>query len=425
MKQNDALFRMWTHIALFFDRHQYRDPLTGLKNQSALNKTIDLFYKEPAVVQFVLKNYEELNDEFGYEYTNELILKVAAELKQFESMFDIYRISGKRFLLVTENFSNFVDYVNTDIKSFIDLLNSDASLNFVAGIGIGAKAEEDSRNAVKNSTGETVAWIDRCSIEEKDYVAAREMTKKIRQALKEDTIIPYFQPIFNVKTKRIEKVECLVRMIDPIDNKIVPPVKFLDVARMSNLYSQIQFAMLKKSVEAMKNSNFDFSINMSNSDLINKTMQEYLIHIVSDFPDVAKRLVIEVLEYESIDNEKEVIDFLNHLKMYGVKVAIDDFGSGYSNFERILRIHSDIIKIDGSLITTIISDKKSKSIIEMMCKFSKSNGIATVAEFVGNEELFKAVVDAGIDYVQGWYIAPAVKSIDDVEELNNEMRKVA
>ena len=89
----------------------------------------------------------------------------------------------------------------------------------------------------------------------------------------------------------------------------------------------------------------------------------------------------------------------------GVRIALDDFGSGFSNFNYILTLAPDCIKIDGSLIKNIHQDTKSKEMVKAICSFSKSLGITTVAEFVHNKEVFEVAKEIGIDYFQGYYFA--------------------
>ena len=87
----------------------------------------------------------------------------------------------------------------------------------------------------------------------------------------------------------------------------------------------------------------------------------------------------------------------------GVQIAIDDFGAGYSNFERLLEFEPDILKIDGSLIKNIITDHYSKNVVETIVNFAKKQNIKTIAEYVENEEIFNFLNELGVDYSQGYF----------------------
>ena len=115
-------------------------------------------------------------------------------------------------------------------------------------------------------------------------------------------------------------------------------------------------------------------------------------------------IVFEILESEGINNFSEIISFIKAVKEMGCKIAIDDFGSGYSNFERISQLEVDYVKIDGSLIKNIDTNQNNEILVQTIVDFSKKIGIKTIAEFVHSESVYKKVKELGIDYAQGYYI---------------------
>nr|WP_297890535.1 EAL domain-containing protein [Sulfurihydrogenibium sp.] len=115
-------------------------------------------------------------------------------------------------------------------------------------------------------------------------------------------------------------------------------------------------------------------------------------------------MTFEILESEGIENYEDVSGFIKEVKSYGSKIAIDDFGSGYSNFAHMLKLDVDYLKIDSSLIKNIHQDKNSQIIVQTIVGFAKKLGIKTIAEFVHNREVFEKVRELGVDYSQGYYI---------------------
>ena len=122
--------------------------------------------------------------------------------------------------------------------------------------------------------------------------------------------------------------------------------------------------------------------------------------------DFKNRVVFEILESEGIKSYTEVSEFFKEIKKLGGRIAIDDFGSGYSNFEYILKLDVDFIKIDGSLIKNIDKDLYSQVIVETIINFAKKLGIRTVAEYVHSEEVYEMAKNLEIDYCQGYYLSP-------------------
>jgi EAL domain-containing protein (putative c-di-GMP-specific phosphodiesterase class I) len=118
---------------------------------------------------------------------------------------------------------------------------------------------------------------------------------------------------------------------------------------------------------------------------------------------IASRVVLEITESEQIKNFELVKEIVAKFKGYGCQIAIDDFGSGYSNFNYLMKLQADFIKIDGSLIKDLDTDFASKSIVKAIVSFAKEMNIKTIAEYVHSEEIYQEVLKLDIDYSQGYY----------------------
>lgn len=201
---------------------------------------------------------------------------------------------------------------------------------------------------------------------------------------------------------QIDKYECLVRMID--EDKIISPFFFLDISKKSNQYTKITKIVIDKAFKKFSNLNYEFSVNISYEDIENPNFLEYIKSKLLQY-NVKNKVVFEILEDESIKNYDILIQFIEDLKSLGCKVAIDDFGSGYSNFEHILKMNIDYLKIDASIVKNIEKDKNSYKITKTIIEFAKNLGVKTIAEYVENEEIFKIVKNLGADYSQGFYFS--------------------
>ena len=135
--------------------------------------------------------------------------------------------------------------------------------------------------------------------------------------------------------------------------------------------------------------------------------------------NIANRVVFEILEDESIKNYQCLISFIDEIKALGCKVAIDDFGSGYSNFEHLLKMNIDYLKIDASLIKNIATDETSYKITKTIIEFAKNLNLKTIAEYGENEKIFNIVRDLGADYSQGYFFSEPL-AIPSVVEFNKK-----
>jgi EAL domain-containing protein (putative c-di-GMP-specific phosphodiesterase class I) len=236
---------------------------------------------------------------------------------------------------------------------------------------------------------------------EDQYKTNIAMSAQIRQALIEHRIVCQYQPIVNCKTGVTDKYETLVR-IQRDDGTLIPPNDFLPIAKKTKLYSSITQEVIYQACHTFSNRTEHFSINLSNSDILDPHTLTTIERILKQ-TNTANRIVFEILESEGIENFDEVALFITRMKELGASIAIDDFGSGYSNFENILKLNVDFLKIDGSLIKTIDQNPRHRIVVESIVDFAHRIGIETIAEFVATEDILSIVTELGITYSQGYH----------------------
>jgi PAS domain S-box-containing protein len=250
-----------------------------------------------------------------------------------------------------------------------------------------------------------------------NMIFANDLTKKLKQtalknsdtinmiqtAMENKKIVSHYQPIINNKTMEIEKYESLVRLIDE-KNNIVSPFFFLDISKESGQYKKITNIIIENSFETLSKTTKEISINLSAIDIEDLEIRNKLINLVTMNVHQAHRIVFELLEDEQVKDFSIVKDFISLVKTFGVQIAIDDFGAGVSNYERLLEYQPDILKIDACLIKNIDKDKYSRDVVESIKLFATRQNIKTVAEFVSTPEILKVIQEIGIDYSQGFLL---------------------
>jgi EAL domain-containing protein (putative c-di-GMP-specific phosphodiesterase class I) len=243
---------------------------------------------------------------------------------------------------------------------------------------------------------------DKFSNKEQEYNKNIQTLKYIKEAVNTNKIIPYFQPIIDLKSGKINKYESLMRIIKE-DGSIMPPADFLSIAKNSKIYHELSRMLIEKTFNTFKHSACEFSINLSFLDITDKKTTDFILQKLEQ-SGLGPWVIFELLESEGIENYKSIMSFIEDVKSYGSKIAIDDFGSGYSNFERLLELQVDLIKIDGSLIKHIDKNDDMKIITKMIANFAKELNIKTVAEYVHSEQIFKVIKELDIDFAQGFYL---------------------
>jgi EAL domain-containing protein (putative c-di-GMP-specific phosphodiesterase class I) len=198
----------------------------------------------------------------------------------------------------------------------------------------------------------------------------------------------------------------------------ISPEYFLPIAKKSKQYLAISKRVITLALEYFETRNVEFSINFSISDITDHDFVQFTYNAISHFP-YPENIVIELLETEGIGNFEQINNFLSNIKKLGCKLAIDDFGSGYSNFEHLLRLAPDYLKIDGSLIRDIADNSDSYDIVEAIVRFASKKGICTVAEFVSSVDILNTVEELEICFAQGYYIGKPDESLQvDVQKIS-------
>lgn len=242
-----------------------------------------------------------------------------------------------------------------------------------------------------------------------------ELLSTLHKSITNSTVEPFFQPIQDNKTSKITKYEALMRLYDKEGN-VVMPNAFIEKARKYRLFNKLMEILILKVIDYIKIYEIDVSINLDYSDILNPVMKKMIIENIKN-SEVGEHLTIEILESKKISNYYLVNDFINELKEYKVKIAIDDFGSGFSNYEHILNINTDYIKLDGSLIKKIDEDIYY-NLLKSIVQFSKEQNIKVVAEFVSDLKIQRYVKSLDIDYSQGYYIGKPQRIEALMEEKN-------
>ncbi len=406
------------------EHRYYHHPLTQLPNRNRLLEDISAMGNIHMAL-FNLDKFQEFNDYFGEELGNIAIVEMAKFL--IESTPDsckLYHINGDEFAFVsnqTERKDEFIEGIRTLQKS----LNSkqftygEEVYILMASVGIASSsvnqlacADIALKKAKKHHSGLSV--YNSSMGMETAYKNNIFCSKKLMHAIQNDTIVPYYQAIVSLKDASLPvRYEGLARMIEA-DGSVTLPSQFLTIAKRLRLYPEVTKIMFYKILQTIKNEKVAVSINLSVEDMNNSEIVKLMVNALSSF-EYNSLITFEILETEALDNYGDVQLFIDSARSYGAKVAIDDFGSGYSNFSHILNMNVDYIKIDASLISNIDTDRNSRLMVETIVKLAEQLGIETVAESVSSEEIYNTVKELGVDWAQGYWFGRAV-SLEKMKE---------
>lgn len=231
---------------------------------------------------------------------------------------------------------------------------------------------------------------------------------KIQEAIQEERLEPWFQPILDLKDNRIHHFESLARMRST-HGEIIYPCSFIDTAEVFALITDIDRIIIKKVILSQLDSgksdkSLVYSINLSILDLEDKKFLQFLRTEISKNSIDPKRLIFEITETAAVRNLDMAINFIRELRAMGCSFSLDDFGAGFTSFRYLKEMEVDYIKIDGSFIRKLTENKHDRLFVKAIVDVANGMGIKTVAEFVENKETIDIIREYGLDYAQGYYI---------------------
>lgn len=229
----------------------------------------------------------------------------------------------------------------------------------------------------------------------------------IQNALLNNRLCMAYQPIVERKSGEVAWYECLLRIADA-KGTLSSAGPFIPIAEKMGFIDLIDSFVLRTVVDELKrNPDVKFGLNLSNSTIQDSDWLTMAVRMIAD-AGVADRLILEITETVEQRDVKKVVRFVATMQDLGCKIALDDFGAGFTSLSQLKHLPVDVIKIDGSYVRDIVYNPESRMFVKTLLDFSKNFGLQTIAEFVENAEIANLLTEMGVDYMQGNYFSPAV-----------------
>jgi len=401
-----------TYRNKLFNRY-FIDSLTNLPNIYQLRRDLEE-NEDFSLILVNIDNFQAINSFYGFVIGDFVIEKIGKYIKKNIGNHKVYRLSGDEFALVIDKnmfFYNLKDHLTDLYQRLKDIVVVYQGIEIYIDITLASSVNIDNTNIFSKVSMALMHakkvgshfWIYENKMNfENSYEKNVEFCKVVREAINNFRIVPYYQAIIDTKSSKVMKYECLARLID-IDGKILSPLDFIPITKQIKSYNIVTKTIIDKSFATFEIMDFEFSINLSIDDIVNKEMFTFIMEKLKN-SNVSHKVTFEILESDAIEDFVKVERFILEVRRYGAKIAIDDFGSGYSNFSYLTKIKADYIKIDGSLVKNLDSDKNSLIIVETIVQFAKKLGVKTIAEYVHSSSVMGKVKELKIDYSQGYYI---------------------
>ena len=407
------------------------DPLTNELNRThliaSLAETIEECARFRTSCAFMLIGIDHLarvNDAFGFDVADAVIAEVAKRIRaRLRSGDMLGRFSGNKFGLILRNCT--VDDTNVAAERFLAAVRDEVvptrsgPVSVTVSIGAvtiprHAKSAEEAVNRAQETldaaksrrAGSFALWKPNVERDAQRRVNIR-VTDEIVTALNERRILIGFEPVVDARSRQPSFYECLVRMEQEDGRALLAP-DIVPVAERLGLIRMVDHRVLELAIAELASApGVQLSLNISPDTTMDPDWWATIESLMHAHPGVGERLIVEITETVAIQDIDDVRGFVTRLKNFGSRIAIDDFGAGYTSFRNLRKLGVDIVKIDGAFVQNIVRSADDRAFVQTLIDLARRLEIKTVAEWVQDEEAAVMLREWGCDFIQGRLIGLA------------------
>ena len=420
-------------IAHVLSRH---DPLTQLPNRRVFSEEINRLLAANnageafAVLLIDLDHFKPVNDLYGHA-TGDVIIRTASErlLAVVGTSGTIARLGGDEFGVIIKTDADNLEAVARECaREVIAQLSTpfatdgfNVEIGASVGVAIYPLHGHDAKTIFRNADmalydvktgnrGRVKFYSAELGAEAEEKALIENAT---RDAVANDEIVPFFQPIYDLKSGEVSALEVLARWTHS-ELGSVPPDKFVPIIEQFSLMPQFTVSMLRQTCAAALAwpDHISFSVNLTAKEVCDFATPIRLLDVLSEFGISGRRFKIEVTEQALMQDLFVAKQVIAAFRQAGVQVMLDDFGAGYAGLGYLRELKFDSIKIDRSFVMTLLRQEESAKIVKVMQTLAGSLNLKTVAEGIEDQQSLEAVRAIGCDYGQGFHFSRAVPALD-------------
>lgn len=410
------------------------DSLTGIYNRSfmekALKRTVAKAKRgnKSALLVIDVDNFKLVNDTFAHAFGDRVLIFLVSLLKNYMREEDLLaRLSGDEFALLLEGSSleeakQIAEKIRGDIDDQEFYLDKQIAINLTVSIGVVLidgklsyqkvlSLADIGLNTAKNTGRNKVVFVESDEGIITSYTEKNQIISLIKNALRENRFILFFQPIIRIADGSVNHYESLIRLKDN-NGELMLPHTFIPVAEQFGLMPQIDRWVFRAALQFLQaNPNIKLFMNISGQSLGDNDLLLDITKGILESGINPERIGFEITETAAVKDLVQAECWINQLKDVGCSFALDDFGSGFSSFSYLRFLPVDYLKIDGSFVRNLEKDQVLRSLVQAISSVANSLGKETIAGFVENESILEILADLGISYGQGYHLGKPVPYI--------------
>ncbi|WP_394494003.1 EAL domain-containing protein [Shewanella sp. ENK2] len=409
----------------------YHDPLTNLGNKNELIRITSSWFesKSPLAICLInIRRMTEINGTLGHVVGDMVITEVGRRLASFDEIDLVCRINGDEFVLAIEH---------TEQKSLTALINhvqqtveanycyQDISLHLQTTIGISFVYYPSDLETLLRQADTALQYAKKHRQHLQIYhqqidvntVDRLQLVNDLKPAIEQDELVLFYQPKLNLKLNKVTHVEALVRWQHPIRG-MIPPDSFIPIAEKMGQMNALTNWVINQALDQyllwqQQGVELSIAINISAENLKDDQFCQHILQMIKDKKVPIEALTLEITEDAVVADPEHAIKQLTELKQHGLKLSIDDYGTGYSSLAQLKQLPVDELKIDKSFVQNLMSSEDDKIIVSSTLQLAHNLGLKVVAEGIEDEGSLKWLTQRGCEMGQGFYLSKPV----DAEKL--------
>ncbi|WP_345855215.1 putative bifunctional diguanylate cyclase/phosphodiesterase [Shewanella algae] len=415
------------------------DQLTNLPNRFLLMEHLaneiekaQRFGCKLGLIVLDIKSFKLINEEFGFEFGDVLLKKIAKRLKkQLKNNEMVSRHNADEFMILIPNIgdptelSNLALSIKENIQPLAQLHSEINNFSINMGLSVFPEDASDAQSLMLHSD----AALHRAKMDavhdgicfyseemESHNISRRERYVQIKRAINSKRVVALYQPMVEAKTGKVRAVEALMRISDDED-RLIPPNEFISLAEETRLIIPLGEQMIHLALAQLKqwqssNVYLTMALNISPVQFLDPHFLPFLLHAIEEHGVSPSQIELEVTESLMLNNLQYVTRDMTQLRQLGITISIDDFGTGYSCLSYLKSLPVDVLKIDRSFVNQLTEDNPDESLVRTIAQLARDIGLQCVAEGVENPFQVQRLQSFGVTSLQGYHFSRPVPATE-------------